>query len=99
MKNNSPNSFKYSVLFSASFKKDYKTIQKRHFKLPKLLRVIEMLADDEPLPAKYRNHTLSGKWSGYYECHIAPDWLLVYKKENDILVLTLTRTGTHADIF
>ena len=99
MKNNSPNSFKYSVLFSASFKKDYKTIQKRHFKLSKLLKVIEMLANDEPLPAKYRNHALSGKWSGYYECHIAPDWLLVYKKECEILVLTLTRTGTHADIF
>ena len=99
MNNNFPNSFKYSVIFSTNFKKDYKTIKKRRFKLPKLFKVIAMLANDEPLPAKYRNHALSGKWSGYYECHIAPDWLLVYKKENDILVLTLTRTGTHADIF
>ena len=90
---------KYTVTSTKQFNKDLRRLAKRRFRIMKLNQVIKMLANDEPLPAKYRNHALSGKWSGYYECHIAPDWLLVYKKECEILVLTLTRTGTHADIF
>ena len=90
---------KYTVTSTKQFDKDLRRLAKHHFKVIKLSQVVKMLANDEPLPAKYRNHTLSGKWSGYYECHIAPDWLLVYKKESDILVLTLTRTGIHTDIF
>ena len=91
--------FKYKVLFSTQFKKDYKIVQKRHFKITKLLKIIDALANGESLPAKYRDHALTGNWSGCRECHISPDWLLVYKKEADTLILTLTRTGTHSDIF
>lgn len=90
---------KYTIISTKQFNKDLRRLAKRRLKIIKLNQVVKMLANDEPLPDKYRNHLLSGKWSGYYECHIAPDWLLVYKKENNILVLTLTRTGTHADIF
>ncbi len=62
-------------------------------------RVITMLATGEQLDASYHDHALCGNYSGHRECHIAPDWLLVYYTENDILVLTLARTGTHSDIF
>ena len=58
-----------------------------------------MLAMDEPLPDKNRDHDLSGDWAGHRGCHILLDWLLVYRIEDDILVLTLTRTGTHSDLF
>ena len=58
-----------------------------------------MLANGETLPEKYHDHSLSGNWIGHRECHIQPDWLLVYYFEDDILVLTLARTGTHSDLF
>ena len=57
-----------------------------------------MLAMGEPLPDKNRDHDLSGDWAGHRECHILPDWLLVYRIEDDVLVLTLARTGTHSDL-
>ena len=57
------------------------------------------LTNGEPLDAKYKDHQLSGNWIGHRECHIQPDWLLVYRYEDDVLVLTLTRTGTHSDLF
>ena len=60
---------------------------------------INILADGEALPEKYRDHSLSGNWTGHRECHIQPDWLMVYYFEDDILVLTLARTGTHSDLF
>ena len=63
------------------------------------LRTIEKLANEEVLPAKYRNHQLIGNYVGYMECHIRPDWLLIYKIENNKLILTLSRTGTHSDLF
>jgi len=64
-----------------------------------MVRVVDILQAGESLPEKYRDHALTGNFVGHRECHIAPDWLLVYKIENDILILTLTRTGTHADLF
>lgn len=61
--------------------------------------IITKLANSEPLGARHKDHPLSGDWIGHRECHIQPDWLLVYRIENDILVLTLSRTGTHSDLF
>jgi mRNA interferase YafQ len=87
------------VRYSAKFKKDYKTIIKRGYN-PKLLEdVLSILCAEEPLPLKYRDHNLSGSYEGHRECHITPDWLLIYKIEQNILILTLTRTGTHSDLF
>lgn len=92
------NETKYEVKQTNKFKKDYKTAKKRGYDIQELRRIIVMLANDEALPAKNRDHALTGGWTGYRECHIANDWLLVYRKEADILVLTLTRTGTHSDL-
>ena len=64
-----------------------------------LEQVVALLAMGEPLPDKNRDHDLSGDWAGHRECHILPDWLLVYRIEDDVLVLTLARTGTHSDLF
>ena len=64
-----------------------------------LYTVVGMLENDEPLPTKYHNHLLSGDYKGYWECHINPNWLLLYEKDNEIRIISLYRTGTHADIF
>ena len=61
--------------------------------------IVTKLANGEPLDARHKDHPLSGDWIGHRECHIQPDWLLIYRIENDILVLTLSRTGTHSDLF
>lgn len=87
------------IRYSTKFKKDYKTVIKRGYN-PKLLEdVLEILCDQKELPPKYKDHTLIGNYKGYRECHITPDWLLIYKVEEEILTLTLTRTGTHSDLF
>lgn len=84
---------------TARFKKEYRLMMKRGCD-PKLFEyVVEELANGRPLARKYNNHALSGSFAGFRECHIQPDWLLIYIVENDILTLTLTRTGTHADLF
>ncbi|WP_031472260.1 type II toxin-antitoxin system YafQ family toxin [Agathobaculum desmolans] len=82
-----------------SFKRDYKRIKKRHYPLNELETVIELLRQDEPLPAQYRDHALTGDYAGLRECHIRPDWLLIYRLHDNQLILALTRTGTHADLF
>ena len=84
------------IIFSSSFKKDYKLAIKRNKKLEKLDQVIELLANDIGLPATYKDHALTGL-DGVRECHIEPDWLLVYEKAKD--ELRLIRTGSHSDIF
>lgn len=61
--------------------------------------VIRLLADGSPLPEKYRDHALSGRWSGHRECHVRPDWLLIYRIEDKVLVLTLSRTSSHSELF
>ena len=78
---------------------DYKLARKRGLKIELLQDVIACLAMGEPLPEKNRDHALTGDWVGHRECHIQPDWLLIYRVQNDVLVLTLTRTGTHSDLF
>ena len=90
---------KYTIKYTTSFKKDYKRAIKRGLKIELLNQIITLLATGEPLPVKHRDHALSGDWAGYRECHIMPDWLLVYYIEDDTLVLTLARTGTHSDIY
>lgn len=90
---------KYVVKFTTQFRKDYKLAMKRGLKIELLERVIMLLAAGETLPEKNKDHALTGNWVGHRECHILPDWLLVYQVEDDVLVLTLTRTGTHSDLF
>ena len=92
------NETKYEVKQTNRFKKDYRLAKKRGYDITLLRKIITKLANDEILPEKYRDHALTGDWLGYRECHIENDWLLVYRKEADILVLTLTRTGTHSDL-
>ena len=82
---------------SRKFQRDYKRCVSRGLDLSKLEQVIDLLADDKELPARCRPHRLSGNWSGYWECHIAPDWLLIYDFDDEFLFLE--RTGTHADLF
>ncbi len=89
----------YEILATGRFKKDLKAIMKRGYNLQLLQGIVSLLAADSPLPEKNKDHALSGNWVGHRECHITPDWLLIYKIDNDILVLTLTRTGTHSDLF
>lgn len=72
---------------------------KRHLKIEFLDDIIRKLSNGEELSKKNSDHALTGNWIGYRECHIQPDWLLVYRIKNDLLVLTLSRTGTHSDLF
>ena len=90
---------KYEVKYTAGFKKDYKNLVKRKMDVSKVHEVIEMLASGNTLPGKYRDHALSGDYQGTRECHIRPDWLLIYSISNETLVLELMRTGSHSDLF
>ena len=72
---------------------------KRHLDIELLDNIIRKLANDEPLSSKSKDNALTGTWMGYRECHLQPDWLLVYRLEKDLLILTLVRTGTHSDLF
>lgn len=87
------------IIWTSQFKKDYKLAMKRRLDISLLDDIIRKLAGGEPLPEKNRDHALTGNWTGHRECHIQPDWLLIYRVENDLLVLTLSRTGTHSDLF
>ena len=88
-----------TIKYQAAFKRDYKRIKKRGYNVRLLEQVITLLAEGQELPASYRDHALTGDYSGCRECHIAPDWLLVYEVVEDELLLYLTRTGTHSDLF
>ena len=90
---------RYVIEISSRFKKDYKLAKKRGCDLSLLQTVIDMLANGEKLPEKFNDHSLGGEYSGYRECHILPDWLLIYRIEKDMLVLVLIRTGSHSDLF
>ncbi len=92
---------KYEIQRTKSFVKDYKLAVKRGCNIGKLKKVIELLASGESLPKEYRDHALvnSREYKDVRECHIEPDWLLVYRITEDVLVLTLLRTGTHSDLF
>ena len=90
---------KYKLATTSTFKRNYKRIKKRVYDLRLLDEIVQKLLNGEQLPANNKDHALSGSWVGYRECHIQSDWLLVYKILEDRLILTLTRTGTHSDIF
>ena len=90
---------KLTVKPTTQFKKDYKLAMKRRLAMELLDGIIATLAMGEPLPKKNKDHALTGNWAGHRECHILPDWLLIYRIEDDVLVLTLSRTGTHSDLF
>ena len=89
----------YAIRPSTRFQKDLKRIQKRGYDLALLTAVIKKLAAGEELPPKNHDHQLVGDYSGCREYHIAPDWLLVYEIDGNELILYLTRTGTHSDLF
>ena len=86
------------IEYSAAFKKDFKKIKKRGCNVTNLEKVIEFLVEQEHLPSKYKDHALIGNYKGFRECHIQPDWLLIYRINEEVLTLTLTRTGSHSDL-
>ncbi len=90
---------KFRIKFTNRFKKDLKLAKKQGKDIDKLFNVVEKIANDEPLDEKFRDHLLMGNYKGTRECHIEPDFLLIYEKFEDILVLTLIRTGSHSDLF
>jgi mRNA interferase YafQ len=86
-------------VYSTRFKKDYKLCQKRNYAMPKLLAVMGDLENETPLSPQLKEHSLQGDYSGYLECHIEPDWLLVYQIDDEIKEVYFVRTGSHSDIF
>jgi mRNA interferase YafQ len=88
-----------TIRYQRAFKKDYKRVVKRGYHIPLMEAVIDLLAEEKPLPPQYKDHPLSGDYIGCRECHITPDWLLIYEINQGELILYLTRTGTHSDLF
>ncbi len=86
-----------AVRQSAKFRRDIKRLRRQRVELDRLTAVVVTLSNQEPLDAKYRDHVLVGNWKGYRECHILPDWLLIYRIEGD--ELHLVRSGSHAALF
>lgn len=89
----------YELEYGNKFIKDLKLAKRRGLNLAELKIVTDILQEGKRLPAVYRDHTLTGNYKGYRECHINPDWLLIYKKKETIRVISLYRTGTHSDLF
>lgn len=87
------------IVWTGRFKKDYKLALRRGREIGLLDEIIRTLARGEALPERNRDHALTGEWTGHRECHILPDWLLIYRIEGDLLVLALARTGSHSDLF
>ena len=90
---------KLALRKTSQFEKDVKRMAKRGMPIQELTAVIDMLLEQTPLAEKYRDHSLVGNYSGFRECHVRPDWLLIYTIHADRLVLTCMRTGTHSDLF
>lgn len=90
---------KYKIEYSRKFERDLKKCHKRGQDVEKLRGVIKILARDGRLPVQYRPHKLSGRFNRAWECHIAPDWLLVWEQYDDELILLMLETGTHSDLF
>jgi mRNA interferase YafQ len=89
----------YKIKTSNRFEKDFVKCAKRNFNLELLGKALEFLESSGSLPRKYKPHVLSGNFSGYWECHIKPDWLLIWKVNEETRIIELVRTGTHADLF
>ena len=90
---------KYEIKFTTQFKKDLKLATKQNKNTDNLFEVIEKLANGEKLEERYRDHDLTGNYKGCRECHIEPDWLLIYEIMDDVLVLILYRVGSHSELF
>lgn len=90
---------KYNIVLTSLFRKDLKTMKKRGYDMQLLNDVVDALAMGLPLDEKYKDHKLLGNYQGCRECHITPDWLLIYEISGDELILYLTRTGTHSNLF
>lgn len=90
---------KLDIIWTTQFKKDYKLAMKRNLDIGLLDDVIRILSRGEALPEQNKDHALTGNFVGFRECHIKPDWLLIYKIDSGVLVLTLARTGSHSDLF
>lgn len=84
---------------TTQFRKDYKLAKKRGLDILLLEEVIQTLLEQKQLDTKHHDHALTGNYAGFCECHIEPDWLLIYQVDDNLLVLTLVRTGTHSDLF
>ena len=84
---------------SNRFKKDYTLLIRRGYDISKLDNVVLLLLNQTPIEPRHHDHPLKGKWNGYRGCHVADDWVIVYKVDNDRLKLMLTRTGTHVDVY
>ena len=89
----------YDIVFTSKMKKDVKLMKKRNKNLNLLVDILDKLAHGEVLPPKNKDHQLSGYWQGFRECHIEPDWLLIYRIDNSELILFATSTGSHSDLF
>lgn len=89
---------KYQLDYTTAFSRDLKRIKKRGYNLGKLEQIVNVLQAGEQLDARFKDHALTGNWNGYRECHVQPDWLLIYRVYEDRLLLVLTRTGTHSDL-
>ena len=89
----------YQVKFTTAYKKAYKLMKKRGLDISLLDNVVDLLRQGRQLEERYRDHELTGDLAGFRECHIKPDWLLIYLIEDDILTLTLIDTGSHSDLF
>lgn len=90
---------KYAVTQTSQYERDLKRAVRRGCDISLIKSVVMQLADGEPLSARHLDHALAGRFTGFRECHITPDWLLVYLIDNNSMVLTLTRTGSHSDLF
>lgn len=88
-----------TIKYHTMFKKDFKKIKKRGYDISRLEKIVELLANEVPLSEQFKDHNLSGNYNGFRECLIAPDWLLIYQVNNNELVLVLSRTGSHSDLF
>lgn len=87
------------IVLSTQFRKDLKTAAKRGYDLSILNQVVDALASEKELDQKYHDHKLSGEYTKFRECHLKPDWLLIYSKNEKELLLLLARTGSHSDLF
>lgn len=89
----------YEIEYTGKIKKDIKLAQKRGLNLELFKEVVILLEKNGKLPVKFKAHILKGNFNGYWECHIQPDWLLIWKQDEEIKLVSLTRTGTHSDLF
>lgn len=89
----------YNISFGSKFKRDFKTVQKRGYPINQIIEVFQFLENEGKLPGRYLSHKLSGNYINCWECHIRPDWLLIWERDEILKEIKLIRTGTHSDLF